>query len=191
MKKFFYSSALVFVLGSISIFSQDFGNKGIIELGGTVGFNSTTFVANGESADDAQTTFWFNPYVGYFFMNGFEVGIIPTFATSSLGDNSTTSFGILLAPAWIFDLRNCWYPFIEGRIGYNTETYSPGVGDDQTWSGLEWGARGGIKAQVGKHALVNVGIFYTQQTWNPKDWEGDRNGYNIFGIEAGVAVFIY
>jgi len=191
MKKFFYSFLLLFVICSLSLFGQDFGKKGIWELGGSVGFNSSTAVFDGETANDATTTFFFNPYVGYLVINCFEVGLIPSFSTSSYGDYSSTGFGILLAPAYNFDLHNCWYPFIEGRIGYNTETFKAPEMDDQTLSGLQWGARGGVKAQVGKNALVNVGIFYTQQTLNPKDWDGGRNGYNIFGIEAGVAVFIY
>ena len=193
MKKFFELFTLLFLACSISLFAQDFAKKGIVELGGSIGFNSSTQVFNGESADESITTFFFNPYVGYFFINSLEVGVIPSFSTSSFGDNSQTNFGIILAPAYVFDLMNCWYPFIEGRIGYNTSSFDDGDDqtDDPSISGIQWGFRGGVKAQVGENALVNAGIFYNQITRNPEDWDGDRIGTNIFGIEVGVAIFLY
>jgi hypothetical protein len=192
MKKFFYLLTITLIVGSVSLSAQDFAKKGIWEFGGTVGFNSTTFVFDGESGDDALTTFWFNPYLGYFIINGFEIGLIPSFSTSSFGDVSSTDFGILFAPAWNFDLHNCWYPFIEGRIGYNTSSYDDGDSEteDPSSSGLQWGVRGGVKAQVGRNALVNFGIFYEQVTMDPEDTPYDRIGYNQFGIEAGVSIFI-
>jgi hypothetical protein len=193
MKKFFTLFTVLFLTCGISLFAQNFAKMGTVELGGTLGFNSTTQVSNGEAADESSTTIFFNPYFGYFFINSFEVGIIPTFSSSSFGDQSQNNFGVLLAPAYNFDLGNCWYPFIEGRVGYNTSSQDDG--DDQTedpsFSGLAWGFRGGVKAQVGNNALVNVGVFYNNVTMNPENWDGDRNGQNVFGIEAGVAIFLY
>jgi len=193
MKKFFTLFTILFLSCGISLFAQNFAKMGTVELGGTLGFNSTTQVSNGEAADESSTTIFFNPYFGYFFINSLEVGIIPTFSSSSFGDQSQNNFGVLLAPAYNFDLGNCWYPFIEGRVGYNTSSQDDG--DDETedpsFSGLAWGFRGGVKAQVGNNALVNVGVFYNNVTMNPENWEGDRNGQNVFGIEAGVAIFLY
>ena len=191
MKKFFTLFTIVFFACGVSLFAQNFAKKGTIELGGSVGFTSTTGVTNAETADESITSFFFNPYVGYFFMNSFEVGLIPSFSTMSAGDASLNSFGILLAPAYNFDLGNCWYPFIEGRIGYNTETFDSGL-SESTQSGIEWGFRGGVKAQVGNNALVNAGLFYRQVTLNDDDDPNDeRDGFNQFGIEVGVAIFLY
>ena len=191
MKKFFTLFTIVFFACGVSLFAQNFAKKGTIELGGSVGFTSTTGVTNAETADESISSFFFNPYVGYFFMNSFEVGLIPSFSTMSAGDASLNSFGILLAPAYNFDLGNCWYPFIEGRIGYNTETFDSGL-SESTQSGIEWGFRGGVKAQVGNNALVNAGLFYRQVTLNDDDDPNDeRDGFNQFGIEVGVAIFLY
>ncbi len=192
MKRILTIAVIFLLAGGVSIFAQDFAKKGNLELGGGLGFNSSTAVFDGETANDAVTTFWLYPYAGYFIMDGFELGLIPRFSTSSYGDNSSTSFGILFAPAYNFDLHNCWYPFIEGRIGYNTSSYDDGNSetDDPSSSGLEWGLRGGVKAQIGKAALINLGIFYDQVTMNPEDWDGDRNGQNDFGVEVGFTVFI-
>ena len=195
MKNFLTFFTVIFLACGITIFAQDFGKKGIVEFGGGLGFTSTTYVFDGESFDDTQTSFWFYPYVGYFIINNVELGLIPRFSTSSMGDLSDNSFGILLAPAYVFDLGNCWYPFIEGRIGYNSWTYEYyDVNLDileATESGLEWGFRGGVKAQVGRHALVNAGVFYQMIDQNNDDDPNDeRDGINQFGLEVGVSVFI-
>jgi len=189
MKKFFYSFLLLFVLGSVSINAQHFTGKGVWEFGGGVGFSSSTGVFDGESADDAFTTFTFEPYMGYFVINNLELGLIPSFQSQSMGDISISSFGVYFAPAWNFDLQSNLFPFIEGRIGYNSATYDDGE-TDQTLSGLAYGGRGGLKLQLGNSALVNVSIGYTMITLNPEDWDGSRNGSNDFDIMAGFTVFL-
>lgn len=190
MKKFLYSFVLVLLFGSLSLFGQDFAKKGVWELGGGIGFSSTTFVSDGESGDNALTSFTFEPYVGWFVINSLELGLIPSFNTVSYGDESENSFGIYFAPAWNFDLQSQLFPFIEGRIGYNTITYDPGEGESSTRSGLAYGARGGLKYQLGNSALVNFSLGYTMTTLDPEGWEGDRNGTNSFDVMVGFTVFL-
>ena len=190
MKNLFYSSMLLILFGSASLFSQDFANKGVWELGGMIGFSSTTVVFDGESGDDALTQFTFEPYVGYFVINSFELGLIPSFTSLSQGDASISSFDIYFAPAWNFNLHSAAFPYVEGRIGYGTATYDYGEGDDSTLSGLSWALRGGLKYQLGSSALVNVSLGYTQHTRNPEDWDGGRNGTNVFDVMAGFFVFL-
>jgi hypothetical protein len=189
MKKFFYSATFVILFGSISLLAQDFAKKGVWELGGMIGFSSTTVVFDGETGDEALTEFTFEPYIGYFVINCLELGLIPSFSSLSQGDASISSFDIYFAPAWNFDLQSKAFPYLEGRIGYGTDTYDFGEGDDETLSGLSWGVRGGMKYQLGSSALVNVSLGYTQSTRNPKDWDGGRNGSNVFDIMAGFTVF--
>ena len=188
MKKLLVVFCLLFVSSQI-ILGQNFATKGAIELGGSIGFSSTTFVEDGESGDEALSSFTFQPYVGYFLVNGFELGLIPSFTSQSQGDASISSYGVYLAPAWNFDLKSNLFPFIEGRIGYSSSNYDYGE-IDATLSGLSWGLRGGLKAQVGNSALVNFALYYDQLTMNPEDWEGDRNGENVFGVNAGFTIFL-
>ncbi|HEX9251567.1 MAG TPA: outer membrane beta-barrel protein [Ignavibacteriaceae bacterium] len=192
MKKFFSLLFLALFVGSISLSAQNFATKGTFEFGGSIGFSSTTDVNNGESSDNSLSNFSFEPYVGYFVINSLELGIIPAFSTSSYGDNSTTSFGVYFAPAWNFDLKSNLFPFLEGRIGYNTFSYDDGNSetDDPSNSGLAWGLRGGVKVQVGNSALVNLALSYDQITLNPENWDGDRNGANVLGINAGLTIFL-
>ncbi|MBK9098775.1 MAG: outer membrane beta-barrel protein [bacterium] len=189
MKKFTFALFTLILVSSISIFGQNFAKKGVWEFGGGIGFSSTTFVSNGESGDDVLTTFTFEPYVGWFVINGLELGLIPSYQTASLGDYSENSFGIYFAPAWNFDLQSQLFPFIEGRIGYNTVTADNGE-DSQTLSGLAYGARGGLKYQLGNSALVNFSLGYNMTTLNPEDWDGDRNGTNNFDVMVGFTVFL-
>ena len=186
----FLFSAL-FILSSIS-FSQNFATKGTVEVGGSLGFSSSTSVNDGQSASNSTTTIRLEPYIGYFVVNSFELGFEPSFTTSSHGDYSSNSFGIYFAPAWNFDLRSKLFPFLEGRIGYNTSSSDDGnsATEDPTYSGIAWGLRGGVKAQVGNSALVNLALSYDQITMNPSGWNGGRNGQNIFGVNAGFTIFL-
>jgi len=193
MKKFFYLLVITLIVGSVSLSAQNFARQGVWELGGGIGFSSSTGVSNGESADDASTTFTFEPYIGYFVINSLELGFIPRFNSYSFGDYSINSFGIYFAPAWNFDLQSNLFPFIEGRIGYNTSTveFEDEEGTvEQTLSGLAYGARGGLKYQLGNSALVNVSLGYTMVTLDPEDSEGDRNGSNDFDVMVGFSVFL-
>lgn len=176
---------LLTVLLSINLIvhAQDFATKGDIEVGGNISFTSITSVHNGETASNSTSIFSFSPYFGYFVVNNLELGIIPSFTSYSYGGGSSiTTFGIYFAPAWNFDLKSHTYPFIEGQIGYNSQS------NGATEGGLAWAVKGGIKAQVGSSALINFGIYYTQVTMNP-DGADKRNGYNQFGISGGFTIF--
>lgn len=188
MKRFIYFTVFFAFLLSFNLVAQDFATKGDIEAGGNLGWSSTTSVSAGESADESSSNLWLEPYIGYFLMNNLEIGIVPSFSSSSFGDNSNNGFGIYLAPAWNFDLKSNVYPFIEGRIGYNTESFDNGTTDVSS-SGIAWCVRGGVKVQVGSSALVNFDVMYKQVTLNPENYDGDRNGYNQLGIMAGFTIF--
>ena len=197
MRKLTILFAALFLFTSLS-FAQNFATKGTVELGGSLGFSSTTNVYDGESADNALSTFIVQPYVGYFVVNSLELGLIPSFIYESHGDASRSTLGIYFAPAWNFDLKSNLFPFIEGRIGYNTSTskyeylnpYGIWEEIEETSSGLAWGLKGGVKVKVGNSALVNLALSYDQITMDPEDWDGDRNGQNIFGINAGFTIFL-
>jgi hypothetical protein len=182
MKKLFLILPILFLF-TLTSFSQNFATKGTIEAGGSLGFSSITSVSDGESSSNSLSVFRLEPYIGYFVVNSFELGLEPSLLLQSSGGNSSTSFGIYLAPAWNFDLRSNLFPFLEGRIGYNS--YS-----DAAYSGLAWGLRGGVKVKIGNSGLFNLALSYDQITMNPKGWSGGRNGENIFAVNAGFTIFI-
>jgi len=187
MKNLFLLFTVLFLFTSIS-FSQNFATKGTIEAGGSIGFSSTTAVYDGQSSSDALSTFTVQPYIGYFVLNSIELGIVPTFISQSLGDVSQSTFAIYFAPAFNFDLKSNLYPFIEGRIGYGTSSYDNGTVNSSA-SGMAWGLKGGVKVKIGNSSLFNVAVSYDQLTQTPENWNGDRVGENIFGVNAGFTVF--
>lgn len=183
MKKLYPVLTFVFVFASLT-FSQNFATKGTIEVGGSIGFSSTTSVSNGESASNSTTTIRLEPYIGYFIVNSFELGFFPSFTSQSYAGSSSTSLGIYIAPAWNFNLRSNLFPFLEGRVGYSS-TSSGG----STYGGLAWGAKGGVKVKIGNSSLFNLALSYDQLTYNPSGSSGGRNGYNVFAINGGFTVF--
>jgi hypothetical protein len=140
----------------------------------------------------ATTTLTIQPYEGYFITDAFELGIIPSLTIYDLNSPTITEFGIYLAPSYNFNLQSNLFPFIEGRIGYNSQSvkYDDEYSEyDYDISGFAWGLRGGLKVQVGSSALINMAITYDQVNLN-EDSDDDRNGTNTFGINAGFTIFL-
>lgn len=187
MKKVLFT-VLVLVMCATLTQAQDFAKRGVIEAGGSISFTSTTAVSDGETADDSHSAFSFMPAIGYFIIDGLELGLLPVFRSSSFGDASQTDLGIYFAPQYHFDLKSSIYPFVGAMVGYNSTNIDDGT-NDATYSGISYGGLAGIKVQVGKAALVNIGVNYFMFTYNPEDWDGDRNGSNEFGISAGFSIF--
>ena len=188
MKKLISPLLILFIIvWASNVEAQNFARKGIIELGGTVGFDSDTDVRDGETADNSTTTFSFEPIFGYFIMDGLELALVPHYQSTSHGDNPTQSqFMIFFVPSYNFDVQSNVYPYIGGLIGYNS--FDEGSGDANT--GFSWGGMAGIKVQIGNATLINIGARYLLITANPDNWEGDRNGANRFEIIAGFSAFL-
>lgn len=179
----------VLVMAVSIIQAQDFAKKGVIELGGSVSFSSTTDVSDGETADESTSTFTFSPGIGYFIFDGFELGLVPRFSSTSQGDYSLSDIAIFVVPEYHFNLNSNVYPYVGAAVGYNSMNIDNGT-DDYTLSGLSYGALGGVKVQVGNAAIVDFGVEYFMFTYDPEDWDGDRNGWNQFAISAGVSIYI-
>ncbi len=191
MKKLLTVFFVLFFFVSLS-FGQDYAKKGVWELAGTASFYSTTSVYDGESADESTTTIAFEPMLGYFLMDGLILGFSPMYSSSSYGDQSSSSLSLFAAPGYVFNLQSNVYPFVHALVGYNTYTYNSGLpgAEDVTYSGLSYGALGGIKILIGENALVQFGAQYLIINSEPEDWDGDRVGYDQFGITAGFTVFV-
>lgn len=181
-------TVLVFVLSvSIVTFSQDFAKKGTWELGGSVGFISSTSVYAGTTdPNGASTTFSISPEAGYLVTDNFEVGLMPFSYTSfSYNGNSASQFSFLVVPAWNFDLQSHIYPYVQAMIGYGTISPSGG----SSISGLDYGAQVGVKLEVAKSSLINIGLSYLMTTRKPSGVT-DRYGDNVLQIMAGFSVFL-
>jgi hypothetical protein len=225
MKKFVLLFSFVFLLTSF-VSAQDYGKKGIWELGGSASFTSNSFVIDGESGDIAEgvemptaTTFLLNIPVAYFVTDGLQIGLIPEFASLSVGNNlldaSVSAFGGFFQAAYAFKTGGSVYPYLGGHVGYSSATLKLEIDEslttgllkgnstqatqtvDLTASGLGWGVNGGIKVQIAKGALLNIGIGYYQRTYTPEEnadlgipADLKRTGVDTFMGSVGFSVFL-
>ena len=89
--------------------SENFANKGQVELGGMLNFTSNTRVAAG-STGDASTTIALTPFIGYFFMDQFEVGLNLQLTSTTFKGSTSSDYTLLLSPAWWQGRRRaCWF----------------------------------------------------------------------------------
>jgi len=163
---------------------KEFAKEHTVELGGSIGFSSITPVENGRTYE-SMTSISFHPYVGYFFTDGFEVGLIPGIDDMSMGGDHYTTFVIYLAPAYNFKTQSIAYPYVQAGIGYNSVSYF----SSKTYSGFAWQIEGGVKLNLFGNSLLKFSFEYNQKTQNSENHTGDRNGYNIFNFVVGFNVF--
>jgi hypothetical protein len=188
LKKLFQRSAVVLVclllLYQIAPAAKsNFAQKGEIELGGSLGYMSSTPVYGGQTGT-ATSTIQLSPYFGYFISDGFELGVDPfSIVSISSGGSSMTQILFLIAPSYNFTTSGNIYPFVEGLIGYSSIS-----GGGTTGSGLCWGLKGGIKINITGNGLLNFGLQYAQYTYTPSG-SSDRVGSNNISLIGGFTIF--
>ncbi len=166
---------------------RQFASKGVVELGGSVAFQSITSVSDGQTSGTTFTTFALEPSIGYFVTDGLEIGLDPvslTINSSTGATSSTTQLHLLGALAYNFRTEGASYPFIEGMGGFSSVS-SGSVSN----SGFTWGARGGVKIAIASHVLVLGGVQYMQVTENPSGATA-RYGYNTLLVGVGFSVWL-
>ncbi len=196
MKKSFALFTIILLLLSAVTFNlqAQFGSKGLTEFGGSVSYSSSTSVSNGTTASESTSLFSFLPYVNYFIMDGFSLGISPGINIIKLAGSKESITNLLLfaVPGYTFSTKGNVFPFIEGWIGYTAVTSKADAASgipELDLSGISYGGRGGVKVLVGKSGLLSVGVSYTLYNLNPKGAD-KRNGYNSLAISMGFSVFI-
>ena len=165
--------------------SEKFANKGQVELGGMLNFSSNTHVTAGNTGD-AATTFALTTFVGYFFVDQFEVGLNLRLNSTTFKGNTSSDYAFLLSPAWNFRIQNSNVtPAVAFLIGYGSTTTNGGI----TSSGLSVGGRGVVKIQVVSNANLHFGLEYLMNTRNPSGYSGARDGDNVLNVDVGFAIF--
>jgi hypothetical protein len=173
------------VVPASGLSSEKFANKGQVELGGMLNFTSNTHVTAGTTGD-AATTFALTPFVGYFFMDQFEVGLNLRLNSTTFRGNTSSDYTFLLSPAWNFRIQNSNVtPAVAFLIGYGSTTTNSGI----TSSGLSLGGRAVAKIQVVSNANLHVGLEYLMNTRNPSGYSGARDGDNILNVDVGFAIY--
>lgn len=164
-----------------------FALAGVWELGGSATFQRSVPVVNGVAGDAVYTLSAF-PYVGWFVLDGLELGANPLGVSMTKTDGSTVvDLRLLFAPSYNFWMRGEWYPFIEGLAGYTARITSDDDGD-ATDDGITWGGRVGVKFWVAEQGLLTVGVQYLAVTLDPSN-AADRNGSDEIAGAVGFSVW--
>jgi hypothetical protein len=187
MKKVLLMVFAALVLITSTSFSQNnkFAKKDQWEIGGTISFTSITPVNDGETGK-ATSIFRLAPYVGYFVIEGYEMGLLLDFTTIGYGGSSSTDYSVYFVPSYNFKTNSIAYPYIQGQIGYTG--FSSGSGSSDA-SGLAWGIEGGVKLNFVGSGLMKLGINYNQRTLNASS-STSRNGFNTVSVVLGLGIFL-
>lgn len=162
-----------------------FAKKGSVELGGSIGYSSTTEVYNGKTGS-AISTFLIAPQLGYFVSDGVEIGLNPlSIQITSLKNESLTTVHSLMSLSYNGTTGEGMHPFIEGVFGFALQSESTVSSDSR--SGISFGGRAGIKYEVTSSVLLNASLQYLQVTLND-DSDKERNGYNTLALGLGFTV---
>lgn len=184
MKKMLSILILVVLFGSLA-FSQDFGKTGVLEFGGTAGFMSMTPVMDGETGD-ATSYIMLEPSIGYFVMDGLEVGLNPLSieSISPSGGDAITNIGAWAFGAYHFMTMGKTYPYIEALLGYTTMSAG-----GESAGGLAYGIGAGAKFEITGGLLLNAALDYRFHTYDIDETDG-RDGENILSIGVGLSGFL-
>jgi hypothetical protein len=166
-------------------------SRGNVELGGSATYQSVWSVVNDNTSNSPAFIFSAMPYVGYFLLDGVELGLNPAgiVVSGGTGRSTVTQLRILFAPAYNFRTSTVSTPFVEGLAGVTTQTTAATAGGTATLAGFTWGGRAGVKVALTEHGLLNLGVQYLQVTLNP-DGATTRNGYNELSVTAGWTVWL-
>lgn len=162
-----------------------YASGGILEFGGNVSYQYLSVITSGKE-EYSYNIFSFYPYIGYFVCDNFEIGINPLgIQTSWNARERSTLLSIFVCPAYVFDLGEKIYPFVEAQAGYTSESIVYEISQlNMDGKGFSWGGRAGIKYLLSKSCLINIGVQYRQITVTPIG-ESLRSGSNSLMLSAG------
>ncbi len=190
------------LLMAASVFAQGSPiDKGTFQLGGSIGFASTSGDLYENADGDGQTAILVNPRVGYFVIPNLSAGAEIGFTSVSQGDATFSEISIGPAVAYYFDLdkantepKGKIYPYLGISFTYNQiTTNSGGSGaQDNKWTSTTFSVGGGaaymISGAVGVFAEVGYDMDSSKKT-DPV--EGDSESGAVIGIMLGITSFIY
>jgi hypothetical protein len=167
---------------------RQFATKGVTEISGSVSYSNFTYVSDGETGD-AISIFTLAPQIGYFVIDGLELGLgtgvslLPGFSVLSPEDGESTNIlQFFFSPSYNIKTNGKnLFPFIEAQLGYTS--ISSG---DQTDSGFSYGGRAGLKIVAVEHLLVSISAQYLLITLN-ESGETERDGFNYLTFGIGVS----
>ena len=189
MKTLFLALALTFV--TTLSFSQL--NKGDIHLSGSsdLSFGSikSRIEYDGEKVSDevSQTSFNFNPGVGYFVSDNCAIGLSMTYEYTKVEDAKATSTLIGPYAAYYFGTTNI-RPYLRADIAFGAQKEEEGS-EEYKMDAFAYDFGGGIAVFVNDYVSLDFGLAYVNMTYtdpDDSDLEYISDGVTVTG---GISVY--
>jgi hypothetical protein len=154
-------------------------DQGSIQLSGSASITSQGY----EDSDDDLTTVQLNTVAGYFIIPNLLAGANLAFVHQSLGDESSTLFGIGPKVAYYFgDVDSQIYPYLTGSFLYFSLS--------DIYSETAFFIGGGAVFMAAEHIGFTAEAGYQFENYSP-DGGGDSISGHTFGISFGIAAFLF
>ncbi|MFQ5572401.1 MAG: hypothetical protein ACE5G0_22230 [Rhodothermales bacterium] len=172
-------------------FAQTFAiDQGSFMLGGALSFTSRGGELYEDNNEDRLNALSLNPTLQFFLRRGIAVGGTILVSRTWQGDFSQSTFGIGPRISAFFGTPTLnAYPFLSLSPIYVSNTTDFGTGDI-SGSGFGVHLTGGAALMVARNVSVTIGLFYLYES-NSFDELDDSFTGNTFGIEMGIAAFIF
>lgn len=169
---------------------NDFASAGTFEIGGNITYQDNTTIIKGETFT-SYNYFSFSPYIGYFIVDNFELGLNPLGIQKSWNSqDGFTTINVLFAPAYNMNIGESAFYFMEAQAGYTTQIITGTYASlNPRKKGFSWGGRTGIKIIISGKSLLNVGLQYQEITLTPKN-EPKRSGSDVFMFSLGFSIWL-
>ncbi len=148
---------------------------GTINAGGSLGFAS--YKSN--SDDDATTTLYFSPQVGYFFIDNLSADLLLSYWNEKQGDDTSTSFALGIGARYFY---NRFY----GGLGFMMESWGD---DNYSESANHLELKAGYLLPLVENVFVDLGLKYKMGIGEyGSDGSGD-NEESQLGLNVGFQIF--
>jgi hypothetical protein len=183
---------LLFSASACSVHAQ-YATRGVAEFGGSIAYSSSKLVSDGDVQDNSLAILNFMPYVNYFIIDGFSIGLSPGVNMFKYtGYSAITNYNLFVVPGFTFSTGKSIFPYVEAMLGYTglssdnitAESYTEKLDN----SGFSWGGKAGVKLLVGHNGLVSIGVSYEQLNFSAKGAD-KRTGVNNLAFSLGFSVF--
>lgn len=182
MKKLLAFALMFTLVFAVSASAQDFFDQGLIEIGGSVGFSSSSGDLYENAAGDGSTSMNFSPMGGYFVIDNLSVGAVISYSSYGQGDYSSSS--TMFGPVFEYYYSEMMGPgYIYGSVSYMLTGSS---WDDGTNSGDASGSQ--IRVAPGYFVPVNDKVGLTAELFYSID-DSDGTGGSVMGLTVGFKVF--
>jgi hypothetical protein len=193
-------TAIFALLLSGAAFAQGPIDKGSLQLGGGISFQSWggDLYENGDG--DGETDIEFNPFVNYFITNGLAIGGEIQFFSASQGDAKASGFGIGPQISYYFNVGQATetkgriFPYIGASFTYLSTTSNGGdpTDVDIKFSGTEIGLFGGADYMLNNYVAVFGQLEYDMHSLKMKEpVEGDSESGTVMQLFTGFTFFLY